>query len=225
MYTHHGCTLEVSGESESEYVADETNGAVVANVHFALENLRETAAARLARGGSADGGPRVLVVGPTGAGKTSLIKTLTAYAVRECKTPCVVSLNPQEGMLSPPACFSAAVFGTGAVFDVEDAIGGGWGSSPVAGPSAAGVRMPVVYQYGYERIEENMEVMRRVTGRLAVAVTSRFEEDEGVKAAGLLIDLAGADGKEGMEVVDHIVSEFSSMYIHLLAPFAVHALP
>ena len=220
IFTYHGCFLEVSGgPTESEYVAEETNVMQYANVHFALEHLREQASADLARAASGAegivGGPRVLVVGPESAGKTSLVKTLTAYATKEGRSPCVVNLDPREGLLCPPGCLSAAVFGPGNVLDVADTAGCGWGTSPVAGPSAQKVTAPVVYHYGYERIEEDIDALKSALGRLAIAATSRFEEDEEVKEAGLLVDLGGSvvsDWSKGAEVVDLIISELSSMF-------------
>ncbi|KAL9081961.1 MAG: hypothetical protein Q9159_006858 [Coniocarpon cinnabarinum] len=229
VYTHHGCTLEVTGATESEYVADETNISAIANVHFALETLRDVGVARLANQRDQRdvlGGPRVLVVGPESVGKTALVKTLTAYAIRANRSPCIVNLNPHEGMLTPPGSFSAAVFGSGAVLDVEDGVNGGWGTSPVAGPTNTGVRVPVVYQYGYARVEENPEVFRSVVGRMAVAVTSRFEEDEGVKGSGIMIDMAGSvagSGSKGMDVVDLVVSEFSINIILTLGSERLHS--
>ena len=220
VYTHHGCTLEVSGgPTESEYVADETPMSQYANVHFALDHLRDTAAARLANqpaeeGASDPGGPRVLVLGPENAGKTTLVKILTAYAVREGRSPCVVNLDPREGMLCSPGCLSAAVFSSGDVMDVEDAVGGGWGMSPIAGPSAKAMKTPVVYHYGYERMEDNLGVLRSAVGRMAVAVTSRYEDDREVKESGIFVDLGGSwvTSSYGMDVVDLVISEFSSMF-------------
>lgn len=222
VYTHHGCTLEISGgPTDSEYVADETPMAQYANIHFALDRFRDAAASRLesqqqaAGATNVVGGPRILVLGPDNAGKTSLVKLLTAYAVREGRSPCVVNLDPKEGMLCPPGCLSAAVYSSGDVLDIEDAAGSGWGTSPVAGPSAKAVKMPVVYHYGYERVEDNLEMLRRVVGRMAVAVTSRYEEDQRVKESGIFVDLAGSwvKSKNGIDVVDLIVSEFSSASI------------
>lgn len=207
VYTHHGCSLAVTGACESEYVAEETPVPAYANVHLALEDMRIDASQD--RGG--DGGPRVLVVGPEDAGKSSLVKTLAAYAMRAERTPLVVSLDSREAMLCLPGAVSAAVLG--GLLDVEDGAGGGWGSSPVAGPTAVPVKMPLVYHIGCERPEERPDVFRPVVARLALAATSRFEEDPAVREAGLLVDTAGSVGagaKAGDEVLAHVVSEFSS---------------
>lgn len=215
VYTHHGCTLAATGTFESEYVAEETPMSEYLNLHFALENMRiDASRARLEGRSDAAGGPRVLVVGPENAGKTTLVKTLAGYASRTGRSPLVVNLDPREGMLCLPGCVSAAVIGAGAILDVEDAAGNGWGASPMAGPSAVPVKMPLVYHYGYANPEEKPDVFKPISTRLALAATSRYEEDLGVKEAGIIVDTAGSVsmGKGGYDIIQHIVSEFSSMF-------------
>lgn len=217
IYTHDGCRLSITGTCESDYVADETPMVTYMNVHFALENLRSTIAAARARAPEGEetvvGGPRVLILGPDNAGKTSLIKMLTTYATRAERSPAVVNLDPREGMFCLPGSVSAAVFGAGSQMDVESAGNNGWGSSPVQGADALQSHMPIVYHYGFEKVEEAPEMFKPVASRLALAVTSRFEEDEAVKEAGIFVDLAGtacSSGKKGYDIIHHVVSEFSS---------------
>lgn len=211
IYTHHGCTFSVEGPCESEYVAEETPMTEYLNVHFALESLRQNAQA------SQMGGPRVLVLGPDHAGKTSLVKMLTAYATKSGRTPMVINLDPNEGMLCLPASVSAAAMGTGAVLDIEDAASNGWGSTPIAGPSTVPVKMPLVYHYGYAGPEERPELFKPLTTRMALAATGRFNDDPDVKQAGMLVDIASSacSSKKGTDVITHVVSEFSSMFTAL----------
>ena len=174
----------------------------VLNAHFGLEGARE----RAARMGEV--GPRVLVVGPENAGKTAFVKMVTAYAVKSGRQPMVVNLDPREGMLSVPGTFSAAAFSS--ILDVEE----GWGSSPISGPSPLPVKMPLVYQYGLKDADaEEGKVFRPLVTRMALAVTSRLEEDKESKAAGFVVDTSGglALGKAGgYDNLEHVVSEFSS---------------
>jgi polyribonucleotide 5'-hydroxyl-kinase len=202
IYTWHGCRLEIGGEAESEYVAEETTMMSYANAHFALETLRDEAIQRN------DAGPRVLVVGPENAGKTSLVRILTSYAVKSDRQPVVVNLDPKQGMLSVPGSLTAAAFTS--IVDVEE----GWGSSPISGPSPVPVKMPLVYHYGLANPEEKKFFHPLVT-RMALAVTSRLEDDQASRQAGFIIDTPGAisPGKGGVyESIDHIVSEFSGMH-------------
>ncbi|CAO2654898.1 Nn.00g116310.m01.CDS01 [Neocucurbitaria sp. VM-36] len=201
IFTWHGCKLEIGGDVESDYVAEETPMMSCANLHFALESLRDKSVGS----GTVEMGPRVLVVGPENSGKTSLVKTMTSYAVKSGRQPMVVNLDPRQGMLSVPGSFSAAAYSS--IVDIEE----GWGSSPISGPSPIPVKMPLVYHYGLKDPEEG-KVFKPLVTRMALAVTSRLEEDQASKQAGFIIDSSGAisQGKNGVyEIIEHIVSEFS----------------
>lgn len=201
IYTWHGCRLELGGEVESDYIAEETPMTSHANLHFALEMLRDQSVAN----NGVVMGPRVLVVGAENAGKTALVKTLTSYAVKSGRQPIVVNFDPRQGMLSVPGSFSAAAFSS--IVDIEE----GWGSSPISGPSPIPVKMPLVYHYGLKDPEEG-KLFKPLVTRMALAVTSRLEEDKASKQAGFIIDSSGSisAGKGGgYENIEHVVSEFS----------------
>lgn len=178
--------------------------ATYANLHFALEKQRGKVEEE---GGE---GPRVLVVGPENAGKTSLLKILAGYATRMGREPVLVNLDSREGMLSIPGSLTAAGFGS--IMDVEQ----GFGSSPTSGPSLVPVKLPLVYYYGLPNPEENTELYKPIVTRLALAVTSRMAEDAEPKASGCLIDSSGiiSQGKGGYDLIQHIVSEFSGTPPH-----------
>ncbi len=171
-----------------------------ANLHFALEKLREGISA-----GGKDG-PRVLVVGPENAGKTSLVKLLTAYTTRCGRQPIAVNLDTKESMLSIPGSISATTFTS--IIDVEE----GWGSSPTNGPTPVPVKLPLVYYMGLANPEDKTAVYKSVIARLALSVVNRLQDDADAKGTGCVVDTPGviSQGKGGYEVIQHIVSEFSS---------------
>ena len=171
-----------------------------ANLHFALDKIRDQAAS------SAKDGPRVLVLGPENAGKTSLIKLLTSYATRTGQQPITVNLDTKEGMLSIPGSVSTTAFSS--VVDLEE----GWGSSPTNGPTPVPVKLPLVYYLGLANPEEKTSVYKSIISRLALSVLNRLQEDAEAKAAGCIIDTPGiiSQWKGGYEVVQHVVSEFAS---------------
>ena len=200
IYSWEGAYLEVTGDPEGDYVAEETPVVQYANVHFALENLREESKSK----GVA--GPRVLVLGPEDSGKTSLVKFLSAYAMKNGRQPMVVNLDPQEGLLSPPGSLTITTFGN--ILDVEE----GWGSSPISGPTALPVQMPLCYHFGCKNPGDNDRLFRPLITRMALAATSRLEADVEAKASGCIIDTAGSISSAksgGYELIQHIVSEFS----------------
>ncbi|KAI9836590.1 MAG: hypothetical protein M1819_001222 [Sarea resinae] len=220
IYTWHGCRLHVTGDCAVEYTAEETPMNSYANTHFALEKIRHETSLQ----GSKEG-PRVLVVGPDDAGKTSLVKILTAYATKVGRQPIAVNLDPREGMLSVPGSLTATAVRS--ILDVEE----GWGSSPTSGPSPVPVKLPLVYYYGQESPEENKAIYKPLVTRMALAVTSRMAEDVDAREAGCVIDTPGiiSQGKDGYDIIQHIVSEFSvtillvlgseRLYTHLLRRF------
>ncbi|RAL64005.1 hypothetical protein DID88_003193 [Monilinia fructigena] len=205
IYTWHGCRLEVTGPCE-EYTAEETPMVSYVNTHFALENLRDEAQ----KAGKV--GPRVLVVGPTNAGKTSLVKLLTAYAIRMGRQPITVNTDSREGMLSFAGSMTATAFKS--IVDVEE----GWGSSPTSGPSPVPVKLPLCYYYGLPSPEDNAKLYKPVVTRLALAATSRLEDDVKCRETGMIIDTPGviSQGKGGYDLISHIVSEFSVNVILVL---------
>jgi polyribonucleotide 5'-hydroxyl-kinase len=171
------------------------------NTHFALEKLRDEAAQNKGEG------PRVLVVGPNNAGKTSLVKILAGYAIRMERQPMVINTDNREGLLSIPGSLTATPFAS--IIDVEQ----GWGSSPTSGPSPVPVKLPLCYYYGLPSPEDNTKMFKSVVTRLALAATSRLAADSAVKETGMIIDTPGvlSQGKEGYDLISHIVMEFSGM--------------
>lgn len=212
IFTHHGCTIETSNDAaQSEYTAEETPMTEYINAHFALETLRNEAQAQ------GRDGPRLLVLGPSNAGKTSLIKLFTAYAIRLARQPIVVNLDPAEGVISLPGTLTAVAFKT--LLDIEE----GWGSSPMSGPSAIPVKLPLVYNYGLPdptADDASAAHYRSIISKLALAVSGRLREDPLAKEAGLLIDTPGTLSNTttplASNITQHIVSEFAISHILIL---------
>ncbi|KAI1170647.1 Pre-mRNA cleavage complex II protein Clp1-domain-containing protein [Nemania sp. FL0916] len=213
--TWHGCTLEITAPSlgtvdayTSEPTADETPMVSYLNLHFKLESLR-AAAQR-----TAQMGPRVLVVGPPNAGKSSLTRTLASWATRMGRQPLVVNTDSREGMLTLPGTVSAAVFAS--LIDLTT----DWGSLPSSGASAIPVKLPLAYYYGWPQCDDNPKLFKRLLSRLSVAATSRLAEDVDVKSSGMLIDTCslptGARAAVYYDFVAHVVSEFSVNIIVVL---------
>ncbi|KAJ5782917.1 Pre-mRNA cleavage complex II Clp1 [Penicillium paradoxum] len=228
IYTWHGCALEVTavdsppttsdgvtptlghgaGGCQSEYTAEETPMMEYANIHFALETLREEAQS------IGKDGPRVLLLGSENTGKTTVAKILTAYATKIGRQPLVVNLDPTEGMLSVPGTLTATAFRT--ILDVED----GWGSSPMSGPSPVPVKLPLVYSYPMKKpLDGEGAVYRSIVSRLALSVTGRMAEDEDARETGIIVDtpgILGSDKPGSMELINHIVTEFAITVILVL---------
>lgn len=177
-----------------------------ANTHFALENLRDNAENN---GGD---GPRVLVIGPSHSGKTSLVKILTSYAVKMGRQPMVVNTDSSEGLLSISGTVTAVPFSTS--LDVEEE----WGITPtngVGGVSHIPFKNPLSYYYGSSSPEDNTKLYKPIVSRLALASIGRMAENPEIASAGMIIDTPGSisQGKDNLDLVAHIVSEFSGMFL------------
>jgi polyribonucleotide 5'-hydroxyl-kinase len=148
----------------------------------------------------------VLLVGPENAGKTSLAKLLTAYAVRAGRLPIVANLDARQGMLGVPGSLTAAAFAS--LIDVQE----GWGSSPVSGPSAVPVKMPLCFHFGCKDPEDNERLFKALVSRVGAATLSRMDEDPETGASGCIIDTPGSlsSGRaSGYEIMEYIVMAFS----------------
>lgn len=200
VFSWQGCELELSGEAESEYAGQETEYAVEwLNVHGMLESARDMA------NGTAEEGPRVLVVGPDAIGKSSFIKCLAGWSVRSGRTPTVVNVDPREGLLAPPGSFTAVTVGS------QLDVGNGYGSSPISGPTMTPIKMPLVYHCPYASSSEKLDAYKALLTRTALSVANKLEEDPSAKQSGLIIDTPGQlnDPKSNYDIISHIVSEFS----------------
>lgn len=203
IFTLTGCTLEVSGPCE-DYVAetddpDDCPAVSYLNLHFALQNQRAAGVV----------GPRVLVAGAPASGKSTLARTLLALATRQNggQQPVGVGLDPKDGMLSLPGTVAAAVFGS--LMDLETG-GTGVADTPSSGPAAVPVKVPVVYYYGRQRVEDEPGAWKTVVSGLAAAVRGRREQDGEVRRAGVVVDApAVGAGKAGVELLMHAVEEFA----------------
>ncbi|KAK1752258.1 hypothetical protein QBC47DRAFT_425122 [Echria macrotheca] len=216
IYTLQGCTLEVTGNCDNytaSYPSPEQSPLLTyVNFHFALHEART---ATLSAGRNAQG-PRVMICGPANSGKTTLARTLVGLATRMGSQPMVANLDPGEGLLSLPGTLSAAVYGT--IMDVEDPAGGfGVRNTPSSGPSAVPVKLPIVYYFGREKVEDDVPHWRDLTSKLASSVRAKVKKDKDVRAAGVVIDAPAVDlEKGGLDLLAHAVGEFAVNIIVVL---------
>ncbi|KAK8050913.1 pre-mRNA cleavage complex II protein Clp1 [Apiospora rasikravindrae] len=216
------CELEITSPSPDGYHAyvskpatpDQTSLVSYLNLHMKLEAARAQVQRSIEAAGenniSAAGmGPRVLVCGPANSGKTTLVRTLTAWATRMGSQPMAINTDPTHGMLSLPGTLSAAVFAT--IMDITTE----WGGTPSSGPTAIPVKLPLSYLYGLRSPEENPKLYRALISRLAAATTSRLAEDPDVRKSGMVIDTGdlSVTNPTGYEALAHVVSEFSVNFV------------
>lgn len=178
----------------TEYVSEEESSMVQnINLHFVLESIRQ----------QTNEGPRVMVIGNSQSGKTSLLKTLAAYALKMDRSPILVNLNPQEGVYSLPGSLTATPISD--MFEVEST--NGWGNTTTSGVTFHNPKQPIVKNYGFEKFSENVDLYKYQVSKLGVAVMSRLEEDSEVRRSGVLVDTPALTIKD-FTIIENIVSDF-----------------
>eukprot|EP00002_Diphylleia_rotans_P033095 TRINITY_DN7001_c0_g1_i4.p1 TRINITY_DN7001_c0_g1~~TRINITY_DN7001_c0_g1_i4.p1 ORF type:complete len:351 (+),score=62.83 TRINITY_DN7001_c0_g1_i4:56-1108(+) len=154
VFTWHGCILELSGKYTSAYVGEETPMDYYINIHHGLHKLRLQAAQEKRSG------PRVMLVGPTDSGKSSVSRILINYAIRHDMRPTYVDLDVGQNSISPPGCVAAIPMFR--PVDVEE------GYSLLA---------PLAFFYGHENLSANPTNFKHQTLQLAKALSLQADKD------------------------------------------------
>ncbi|KAG0224804.1 Cleavage polyadenylation factor subunit clp1 [Actinomortierella wolfii] len=198
IFTWHGCKLLVQGTCSVEYLAEETPMVSYLNTHYALEQRRVKATQENKHG------PRVMIVGPTDVGKTSLCRMLLSWALRQNRQPIYVDLDCCEGSITMPGCLTATPLTE--QIDIEE----GFGSSATSAPTAGSAIMPLAYYFGYSSPKENLKLYELLVSRLAKSVLRRLDEDEAARRSGIIIDTTGLiDHTAGYDIIAHCIKSFA----------------
>lgn len=194
IFSWHGCVVDVwsdEGSLDISYTSDETNSNVAAvNTHAQLEALRDEAVA------SSGEGPRVLIVGPTESGKTSLAKLLTAYAVKLGRTPVFVDLDPADNFLTVVGAIAACVMDQDAI-SVENYATTGL---PVSQQQQA---QPLVLWHG--GVQLSGDLFRAQVSALGSKIDQRLKVDDWTRTSGLIVNTNGWIQEEGFNLLVHTV--------------------
>lgn len=239
--------LNDSSHLESSYVTDETacNVAYV-NTHAQLEVMRDEAqkqlqaaasAAAEADGGYGDGernndsnsqsqkkvkphGPRVLIVGPTESGKSSLARVLTSYAVKLGRTPVLVDLDPADNMIGVPGTMTACPVNR----DSLSARSVASNSPPMPGTTSAlvlwhGGMMPSGASASSSSSSQqqssspssssggggSVELFKEQVTALGEKIDRRLDNDDWERTSGIIVNTNGWIRDEGYELLVHAV--------------------
>uniref|UniRef100_A0A1D1YGZ7 Protein CLP1 homolog n=1 Tax=Anthurium amnicola TaxID=1678845 RepID=A0A1D1YGZ7_9ARAE len=198
IFTWHGATIELDGKSELAYVADETPMVSYVNVHAILEGRR----ARAKSSGTdleSSQGPRVIVVGPTDSGKSSLCKMLLSWACKQSWKPTFVDLDIGQGSITIPGCIAAT--------PVEMPI------DPVEGIP---LEMPIVYFYGNATPSINVELYKVLVKEVARTLERQFTGNLESRAAGMVINTMGWVEGVGYELLLHAIDALKADVVLVL---------
>ncbi|CCJ28863.1 unnamed protein product [Pneumocystis jirovecii] len=201
LFSWRGCIIDVKGALSVHYLAEETPMLAYMNMHFAIEKLRIDATE------NDEDGPRVLLVGPEDSGKTTLLRILSGYALKQKRTPILVNLDTREDIGSIPG--SVSVTSISGILDVENMFG----STLTTGPSQYPSLVTLSYYYGYDLPTQNFKFYKSLISRLSILCASKMSEtkEKGVaRYSGCIIDTSGIiDQSKGYDIIHNIISDFS----------------
>ncbi|MFS7948243.1 putative pre-mRNA cleavage complex subunit Clp1, P-loop containing nucleoside triphosphate hydrolase [Helianthus anomalus] len=198
IFTWYGATIEMQENTETDYVADETSMISYANVHAVLEERRNRAKAS-ASDSHVSQGPRVIVVGPTDSGKSTLSKTLVSWAAKQGWKPTFVDLDIGQGSITLPGCIAAT--------PIEMQI------DPVEGIHPD---MPLVYFFGHNTPTVNADLYRVLVKELAQILKRQFAGNAEYKAAGMVINTMGFIDGLGYNLLLHAIDTFQANVVLVL---------
>ncbi|XP_045112240.1 protein CLP1 homolog [Portunus trituberculatus] len=190
VYTWHGCTLKLTGNTEGTYIAKETPMVMYLNTHACLERLRKHADEGLNRG-EKNRGPVTMVVGPGAVGKSTLCRILLNYGVRMGRRPIFVDLDVGQGAISIPGTIGALL--------VERAASVGEGFSQEA---------PLVYTFGHLTPASNPTLYNILVSRMASTIQEKMARNRKVAASGVVINTCGWVKDEGYKSLTHVAQAF-----------------
>ncbi|XP_048230757.1 protein CLP1 homolog [Ricinus communis] len=196
VFTWYGATIEMDGTTETDYTADETPMVSYVNVHAVLEGRRNRAKASSS---DSSQGPRVIVVGPTDSGKSTLSRMLVSWAAKQGWKPTFLDLDIGQGSITCPGCIAAT--------PIELPI------DPVEGIS---LEMPLVYFYGHTTPSQNVELYKALVKELAQILERQFTGNAESRAAGMVINTMGWIEGVGYELILHAIDTFSANVVLVL---------
>lgn len=200
IFTWHGATIEMDGGADtSDYVADETPMISYVNVHAVLEARRNRAKASSSGDSDSSQGPRVIVVGPTDSGKSTLSRMLLSWAAKQGWKPTFVDLDVGQGSITIPGCIAAT--------PIEMPI------DPVEGIP---LEMPLVYFYGHITPSNNIELYKVLVKELAQTLERQFAGNAESRAAGMVINTMGWIEGVGYELLLHAIDTFNADVVLVL---------
>ncbi|KAJ6421714.1 hypothetical protein OIU84_028991 [Salix udensis] len=195
VFTWYGATIEMDGTTETDYTADETPMVSYVNVHAVLDGRRNQAKASP----ESSQGPRVIVVGPTDSGKSTLSRMLLSWAAKQGWKPTFVDLDIGQGSITAPGCIAAT--------PIELPI------DPVEGIS---LEMPLVYFYGHTTPSQNVDLYKALVKELAQILERQFTGNAESRASGMVINTMGWIEGVGYELILHAVDTFNANVVLVL---------
>eukprot|EP00742_Colponemidia_sp_Colp-10_P007192 GILJ01007729.1.p1 GENE.GILJ01007729.1~~GILJ01007729.1.p1 ORF type:complete len:424 (-),score=49.67 GILJ01007729.1:118-1389(-) len=185
IFTWHGCSLSLKGQCAVEYEATETPMVSYINTHQLIEDMRQDAQA------SGQPAPRVMIVGPTDTGKSTLSRILLNYAFRAGRKPMFVDLDVGQGDVTIPGCLSLVPIEQ--IIDLEE----GFGKASA-----------LTYFFGHQSIQEGVEFYTALTSRLAEVLNEALDAQPHLRQGGVIINTSSWVDGPGYELLTESIRRF-----------------
>ncbi|KAL1352476.1 hypothetical protein AAHE18_06G169400 [Arachis hypogaea] len=199
VFTWYGATIEMEGTTETDYTADETPMVSYVNVHAILEARRTRAKASSSGDSESSQGPRVIVVGPTDSGKSTLSRMLLSWAAKQGSKPTFVDLDIGQGSITIPGCIAAT--------PIEMPI------DPVEGIT---LEMPLVYFFGHTTPSNNVELYKVLVKELGGMLERQFAGNAESRASGMVINTMGWIEGVGYDLLLHAIRTLKANVVLVL---------
>eukprot|EP01101_Sappina_pedata_P010479 TRINITY_DN6611_c0_g1_i1.p1 TRINITY_DN6611_c0_g1~~TRINITY_DN6611_c0_g1_i1.p1 ORF type:complete len:504 (-),score=112.96 TRINITY_DN6611_c0_g1_i1:366-1727(-) len=192
VFTWHGCILEITGNCHS-YVANETPMVSYLNTFAVIEERRTVAKITGANG------PRVVLVGATDTGKSTVSRILLNYSARRGNQPIYVDLDIGQGAITIPGMLAA--IHVNKPVDIQD------GFSMMA---------PNVYYFGHASLNDNVRLFKSQMSKMTQDIERACEYSPEVKSSGLIINTCGWIDGLGYELLLHSIEELKADIVLVL---------
>eukprot|EP00607_Mallomonas_marina_P002237 CAMPEP_0182439140 /NCGR_PEP_ID=MMETSP1167-20130531/86253_1 /TAXON_ID=2988 /ORGANISM="Mallomonas Sp, Strain CCMP3275" /LENGTH=405 /DNA_ID=CAMNT_0024632771 /DNA_START=29 /DNA_END=1243 /DNA_ORIENTATION=- len=200
VFTWYGCKLEMTGSCQSSYVSSETPMVSYVNTHVQLEAKRDVALA------NSENGPRIMVVGRTDSGKSTISRILASYAVRLDRNPIYVDTDVGQGSVTVPGALCAVPLDKSCL-SVEEGFS---------------LSTPLVYYFGHTSPRDHIELYKHFVTILAERVAQRLEKDSDARAAGLVVNTCGWVTEMGYDLLLHVAAMFSVDVVLVMGDDRLH---
>lgn len=247
LFTYHGCKISLTSHDIAEYyteappsgvtttkkarklrmeesaltnayVAGDTPMANYLAVHKQLERYRQDQQQQQQANGS---GPRVLVVGPTDSGKSSLCRILCNYAVREVSPEHtqkkvhdsdveLMDLNSQNKVV-----FVDLDVGQNHI-TIPGMIAAAELKEPLSIVEEFSLASPLAFFYGHTSPSENADLYRRLMERMAEIIDEKQKRDEHLRRGGVIINTCGWIDGLGYQLLLHTARVFRCTHIYVM---------
>ncbi|CAI5445937.1 unnamed protein product [Caenorhabditis angaria] len=193
IYTYTQATIELFGKVSSHYVADDTPMVFYVNIHAAIEEVRQAREEQAMQSGyGKPKGPKVLLVGPSDVGKSTLSRILCNYSVRQGRCPVFVDLDVGQNNISVPGTIGALI-----VDKTADIIDGFDRTNAL------------VYNFGHTSPGGSIGLYKAMMKQLAASMkTPQFESNSDALIGGMIINTCGWVNDAGYECIKSAAESF-----------------